>query len=129
MEYKTIPSWIKAQDGVTTTYLYDQLGRLVSQKDTDVEVNLFYDSLGREKERTVISADNGNRITTFTAYDEFGRPAQQTWVISTLAGDTTRSVFFMYRADNKLVSKRLEDSAGNILREETMEYDMRGRLV
>ncbi|HDR2460648.1 TPA: RHS repeat protein [Enterobacter ludwigii] len=120
---------IKAQDGVTTTYLYDQLGRLVSQKDTDVEVNLFYDSLGREKERTVISADNGNRITTFTAYDEFGRPAQQTWVISTLAGDTTRSVFFMYRADNKLVSKRLEDSAGNILREETMEYDMRGRLV
>lgn len=120
---------IKTEDGVTTTYNYDHLGRLVSQKDRDVTVNLIFDIFGREEKRTVLSADGSSQITTHHSYDSLGRPAQQKWEIQIADVLTTRSMHFEYRADNKLVSKRWVDGAGTMLREENMQYDVRGRLV
>jgi len=119
----------KTEDGVTTTYTYDHLGRLVSQKDRDVTVNLSFDIFGREETRTVVAADGSSQITTYHYYDSLGRPVQQKWEIQIADVMTVRSMHFGYRADNKLVSKRWVDGAGNMLREEKMQYDLRGRLV
>ncbi|HEY4294174.1 hypothetical protein [Luteibacter sp.] len=115
-------------DGITRRFEYDDIGRPTRVSDQDVEVELAYDALSRLERRTTSSA-GGRSVMQAFEYDLQGRIAVQTWEHVDAVGSLKRKLVLTWRPDDKLAGRRWYDGADRLMRDETMEYDDRGRLV
>lgn len=118
-------------DGVVQTLDYDDVGRLASMADDDAAVTLTYDALSRLEVRTVVDTHSRARtVEQRLAYDDLGRVERTTWTHDEGDGRKRRVLVLTYREDDKVVGKRwLGETDDQLLREETMDYDARGRIV
>lgn len=118
-------------DGVVQTLDYDDAGRLTKLTDGDAVVVLTYDALSRLEIRTTADAHDAARMVEQRfAYDDLGRVERMTWTYEGSAAKKCRSLVLIYREDNKVIRKHwLGDTDDQLLREEAMEYDARGRLI
>jgi YD repeat-containing protein len=119
-------------DGVQQIYDYDEMGRLKSVIDHDVEISLVYDELSRLSSRTARSVIDGRSISQGMTYDALGRVSEQTWLHADASTPTPtkRRLVFDWRKDDKVSERHWygEDDTP-ALRDETMKYDKRGRLI
>ncbi|MET0505719.1 MAG: hypothetical protein ABWZ85_10350 [Luteibacter sp.] len=125
------------QGGSARTCTYDVLGRLAEVVDADprttlaevvdgdLRTTLDYDALSRLVRRTTESPGQGT-LAQDTGYDEFGRVNDVAW---SLGGSTVRRLVLVYRADSKVAAKQWYHADGSPCREESFDYDMRGRLI
>ncbi|MGE7138350.1 hypothetical protein ACQKIE_12040 [Luteibacter sp. NPDC031894] len=118
-------------DGVVQTLDYDDAGRLATQTDRDAVVAFTYDALSRVESRTTAADHDAARtIEQRFAYDDLGRVERVTWTYEGNAAKTRRSLVLRYREDNKVIRKQwLGETDDQLLREEAMDYDSRGRLI
>ena len=120
-------------DGVRQVFDCDDQGRLTGTRhhapDGEVllDVAFAYDALSRPVSRTACDAKGS--VTEAVFYDELGRLASTTWTYE--AGGTAgrRKLALAWREDNKLIGKRWYGDDDRWLRDETMDYDTRGRLI
>ncbi|PVZ39487.1 RHS repeat domain-containing protein [Pseudomonas sp. CC120222-01a] len=108
---------------VPQVYEYDGYGRL-RQTTLETSVATFeYDGLGRMC-RT-LTQGGGQRLETLMMFDEFDREVQRQFDI----GGTLQSLTQGYDVEDAIVWKILtEGDIHEVLRHETYEYDVRGRL-
>lgn len=116
-------------DAVHQTYDYDEKGRLASVKDRDVEVELGYDALSRLDHRTTRSVADGRSVIQRMAYDALGRISEQLWEHTDASGTQKRRLVLTWRADDKVTGRAWYADDAKPQREETMDYDDRGRLI
>ncbi|WP_448102083.1 RHS repeat domain-containing protein [Luteibacter jiangsuensis] len=115
-------------DGVIRRFEYDDIGRTTSVTDQDVTVELDYGAFSRlERLRTTSSA--GRSVTQAFGYDSQGRISTQTWDHIDETSSLTRRLVLTWRPDDKLAGRSWYDGADRLLRDETMDYDDRGRLI
>lgn len=109
--------------GQRQAYDYDAAGRL-QQTVLGTTVSSFtYDELGRPATiRTHDGADHALAVTL--THDEFGRETERKFEF----GTTTQTLTQHYNDVDCLTRRTLEEGA-NLLRDETYEYDDRGRLT
>ncbi|MGQ5522078.1 FG-GAP-like repeat-containing protein, partial [Chitinimonas sp. PSY-7] len=116
-ETRYVVSGAGKAEPLTTRYVYDAMGRLLSKVDPLAHQTSFaYDGLGR----LTISTDAAGVVTT-TRYDDAAHK-----VSTTLAnGATTTRV---YNGNGEVVSTQVSDSAGKALSGERRYYDVANRL-
>jgi RHS repeat-associated protein len=115
-------------DGSLQRFVYDDIGRLVLLSDSDVETVFEYDAFSRVIMRTSRSVD-GPVISDARRYDGRGRPRTQTWSGESEGLRWQRSVEMEWRADDKLSSRCWYGGQDMLLREESFDYDDKGRLT
>lgn len=115
-------------DGIRRMFAYDSLGRLIGVEDEDVSITLAYDAFSRLERRAATSAD-GRAVIQSTEYDALGRVLVQSWEHVAPSSTERYRLALSWRADDKLIGRRWYRNDGALLREETMDYDDRGRLV
>jgi RHS repeat-associated protein len=109
---------------LTTTYGYDQHGRLETVRQGQLHSRFQYNSLGQLCATCSQDLDAGSTLLTEQEYDERGRETQRTL---SLTGHPVQTLRLTYRADSKLATRHLfEGSRSRLL--ETFAYDSRGRL-
>ncbi|MGF6088484.1 RHS repeat-associated core domain-containing protein [Pseudomonas sp. 18173] len=102
---------------------YDKLGRPQSFECGAFKSDFVYNLLG-QLVSTRVQGDTGRALTTHLTYDDIGRESSRRFEIEGQASQTLTS---SYTPAGKLAKKTLS-SASEVLREETFEYDRRGRL-
>ncbi len=111
--------------GDTQTNGYDVAGRLTRVQGGALDASLQYDSFGRLRQCTTRDADSGRTLTVTLAYDDFGRETERRIVQD---GAPPVVIAQTHTPADRLARRTL--SAGDtIVRDETHEYDARGRLV
>ncbi|MBF8781712.1 RHS repeat protein, partial [Pseudomonas fulva] len=108
--------------GQEQSYTYDQAGRLENTTLGSTRSDFSYDALG-SLER-IETQDGEQKLTTELEYDELGRETLRRFIHS----DTTQELAQTYNAIDQLTRKTLTEQ-GKLLRDETYDYDLRGRLV
>ncbi|SKB82280.1 RHS repeat-associated core domain-containing protein [Luteibacter sp. 22Crub2.1] len=122
-------------DGATQVFHYDDCGRteriqhMTKEGLGLVDVTFAYDGLSRPTSRTA-TTDAGGSVTESLEYDDLGRVVGTTWLAERAGERTRRKLVLEWRKDGKVAGKRwFGNDDVSRLREETMEYDRRGRLV
>lgn len=122
-------------DGATQVFHYDKCGRTERLEHVTkeglglVDVTFAYDGLSRPTSRTA-TTDAGGSVTESLEYDDLGRVAGTTWLAERAGKRTRRKLVLEWRRDGKVTGKRwFGNDDVSPLREESMEYDTRGRLV
>ncbi|WP_434681201.1 RHS repeat-associated core domain-containing protein [Pseudomonas sp. R1-18] len=107
--------------GQTQHYRYDRAGRLEATDLDSLSTSFGYDALGRL--RSIHTLEGGRSLEVTLEYDDLGREKLRTFVldgvIQTLAQE--------YDAVDAVVRRTLMQGA-QLLRDETYQYDLRGRL-
>lgn len=116
-------------DGTAQTFVWDDLGRVVLASDSDVAVTYRYNAFSEIEERTITSVDGSRTMAERREYDGRGRISRQSWDYKAAASAWRRSVTLTWREDNKITGKIWTNTEGVTAREESMDYDPRGRLV
>ncbi|WP_213877013.1 RHS repeat-associated core domain-containing protein [Pseudomonas sp. dw_358] len=114
-------------DGVEQVYTYDALGRLSTQQDTDVRIALTYDDLSRVKSQDSRSLDSSRQMTVTFHYDAFGRPSRRETLSKVAGQQHSEEQTCQWHANGKL-SRQVLSRDLQVIRDETYEYDVRGRL-
>jgi RHS repeat-associated protein len=120
-------------DGMRQVFDCDDRGRLTGTThytpdgDVLVEVAFAYDALSRPASRT--TRDARGSIVEAVSYDDLGRLATTTWAYDAGGNAGQRKLVLAWRKDNKLIGKNWYGDGDQWLRDETMDYDRRGRLV
>lgn len=118
-------------DGMRQVFAYDALGRVVrvehlADGEQPIVVTFGYDALSRPSTRTTVDA--GGSLTAHVSYDDLGRASDATWLIEGAAGTMRRALKLRWREDDKLAGKQWYGADDRLLRDEAMDYDLRGRL-
>jgi|GEM_PF-2996260 len=117
-------------DGRKQSFDYDDLGRCVGMSDLDVTVSMSYDAFSRLSSRVTRDASRDRSIEQRISYDALGRVKTTTFAHTESSKVSERELQLYYRPDNKITRKQLRSvTEGTVLRDETMDYDVRGRLV
>lgn len=113
--------------GQTQTYTYDARhgGRLQATRLDGLTCALDYDALGRDACVTTTDTEAGTALATHLSYDTYGRETERRFVY---AGGEQDTLSQTYDALDRITSKTLTSAESGVLREETFEYDSRGRL-
>lgn len=120
-------------DGMRRVFAYDDDGRVARSTDYDtagalvVESTFGYDAVSRPQRRE--SRDANGSLIEALVYDDLGRIARNTWTRQRQGTVTEHSLALVWRDDNKLTGKHWHDEEGTIYRTESMDYDLRGRLI
>jgi len=114
-------------DGVLRTFDYDIDGRLSRVKDDHVDVALDYDALSRLSSRTAIT--HGATMVERDTYGASGRLSTRSWDYTTSGETRSHSMALTWRNDGKLSGRHYRGDAGESIREEVFDYDVRGRLT
>lgn len=109
--------------GQKQTYEYDTYARLKKTTLGTTSSTFSYDALGQLK--CIDTVDGTQRLQTGLEYDDFGREIRRTF---DLGQGGTQSLEQTYDGVDRL-TRRLLMQGGECLRDETYEYDRRGRLV
>ena len=116
-------------DGVRQVHEYDEKGRLKTVDDQDLGIELVYDAFSRLDHRITRTPD-GRSVIQRVVYDALGRVSEQIWEHIDPAGTRKSRLALSWRADDKVTERRwYGDDDATPLREETMDYDDRGRLI
>lgn len=122
-------------DGAIQLFHHDDLGRIGRIEHTTkeglglVDLTFAYDELSRPVSRTATTDADGS-VTESLEYDDLGRVAGTTWLAERAGESTRRKLVMEWRNDDKVTGKRwFGNDDVSPLRDETMEYDRRGRLV
>lgn len=111
--------------GSQTVYERDSHGKITRIIDDVLTVDLEYDALGRMTMRTVKDASTASTLRTALVYDDFGREITRTLFDS----NGTTLVVTQEWLKNNLLDSRTTKQDGNLLRQESYEYDKRNRLI
>ncbi|RQP97317.1 hypothetical protein DF107_23800 [Burkholderia stagnalis] len=111
--------------GDTQTNSYDAAGRLERVQGGALDASLQYDTFGRLRQCTTRDTNAGRALTVTLAYDDFGRETERR-----IEQDGAPPVVLAqtHTPADKLARRTLS-AGGAIVRDETCEYDARGRLV
>ena len=115
-------------DGAEQRCQYDKLGRLSTQQGPDVTVTITYDAASRIHQQRTQSKDCSRDMTVTLGYDSLGRPARRTTETRTPSGQQVEVQTQQWRKDGKLTQRELTRD-GILVRRETFDYDIRGRMV
>ncbi|KIA75672.1 hypothetical protein HK57_00533 [Aspergillus ustus] len=110
--------------------VYDGFGRPESVAQGQFSVHFSYDRSGRLSTCTKCVSDAGNvrSLTTRFVYDDFGREIQRT--VADQDGNDLHQLRQTYGETGQIISRSLTDEkTGNATRQETFQYDHRGRLT
>ena len=98
------------------------------QQGPDVTVTVTYDAASRIHQQRTQSRDGSRDMTVTLGYDSLGRPARRTTDTRTPSGQQVEVQTQEWRQDGKL-SKRELNRDGVLVRSETFDYDIRGRMI
>ncbi|TSJ82768.1 RHS repeat protein, partial [Chitinimonas sp. BJB300] len=120
-QLETETRFVVSPDGktepLTTRYVYDAMGRLLSKVDPLTHQSSFaYDGLGR----LTLSTDAAGAVTT-TRYDDV---AHKVSTVLANGATTTR----LYNGNGEVISSQVSDSGGKVLSGERRYYDAANRL-
>ena len=115
-------------DGAEQRCQYDELGRLSVQQGPDVTITITYDAASRIHRQHTQSKDGSRDMTVTLGYDSLGRPARRTTETRTPSGQQVEVQTQEWRQVGKL-SKRELNRDGVLVRSETFDYDIRGRMI
>ncbi|WP_139272384.1 RHS repeat domain-containing protein, partial [Pseudomonas versuta] len=115
-------------DGAEQRCQYDKFGRLSTQQGPDVTVTITYDAASRIHQQRTQSKDGSRDMTVTLGYDSLGRPARRITDTRTPSGQQVEVQTQQWRQDGKL-SKRELTRDGTLVRSETFDYDLRGRMI
>ena len=115
-------------DGAEQRCQYDKLGRLSTQQGPDVTVTITYDAASRIHQQRTQSKDGSRDMTVTLGYDSLGRPARRTTETRTPSGQQVEVQTQEWRKDGKLTQRELTRD-GTLVRSETFDYDIRGRMI
>ncbi|NKC49426.1 hypothetical protein HED54_20145 [Ochrobactrum anthropi ATCC 49188] len=106
----------------------DHYGRPTQVADTDVQLDLSYDVLGRLNcwKATDLSTGNKPTLTTTLAWDTLDR--EDTRTVTSSSSGNSWSLTSTYNVNHQLAGKTLKRN-GNSVRVETYTYDARNRLT
>jgi YD repeat-containing protein len=103
---------------------YDALCRVAEVEQGSMRVSFTYDAFGRVSKTEAVDTLNQRVFNTELAYDDFDREVQRKLTVDDNAPEALSQRF---NQSDKLVQRTLTRH-GLILRDETYEYDPRGRL-
>jgi YD repeat-containing protein len=106
------------------TYDYDVAGRLVSTQLGSTQSDFSYDDLGQTKTITTEDSASKQKVAIALEYDDFGREILRAFDLDGIQQQLTQA----YNAADLLQRRTLKEG-DELLREETYEYDPRGRLT
>ncbi len=115
-------------DGAEQRCQYDKLGRLSTQQGPDVTVTVTYDAASRIHQQRTQSKDGSRDMIVTLGYDRLGRPARRTTETRTPSGQQVEVQTQEWRQDGKLTQRELTRD-GVLVRSETFDYDIRGRMI
>ncbi len=115
-------------DGAEQRCQYDELGRLSVQQGPDVTVTITYDAASLIHRQRTQSKDGSRDMTVTLGYDSLGRPARRTTETRTPSGQQVEVQTQQWRKDGKLTQRELTRD-GILVRRETFDYDIRGRMI
>ncbi len=115
-------------DGAEQRCQYDEFGRLSVQQGPDVTVTITYDAASRIHQQCTQSRDGSRDMTVTLGYDSLGRPARRTTETRTPSGQQVEVQTQQWRQDGKLTQRELSRD-GVLVRSETFDYDIRGRMI
>ena len=106
----------------------DIYGRPTQVADTDVQLDLFYDVLGRlyQWKATDLSLSAKPSLTTTLTWDTFDREAGRT--VSSSSSGNSWTITSTYNANDQLAGRCLTRN-DSVVRTETYTYDARNRLI
>ncbi len=115
-------------DGAEQRCQYNGFGRLSQQQGPDVTVTMTYDAASRIHQQRTQSKDGSRDMTVTLGYDSLGRPARRTTDTRTPSGQQVEVQTQQWRQDGKLTQRELTRD-GVLVRSETFDYDIRGRMI
>ena len=115
-------------DGAEQRCQYDKFGRLSTQQGPDVTVTVTYDAASRIHQQRTQSKDGSRDMTVTLGYDSLGRPARRTTETRTPSGQQVEVQTQQWHQDGKLTQRELSRD-GVLVRSETFDYDIRGRMI
>ncbi|MGQ5523973.1 RHS repeat-associated core domain-containing protein [Chitinimonas sp. PSY-7] len=104
---------------------YDSYGRPASYQAGSLRTTVAYDAHSRPSKVQVKDQATDLMLTTSLQYDDFGREVQR---VIEVPRQATQTLTLEYTSTDKL-ARRLLKSGNTIERDETFDYDTRGRLV
>ncbi|WP_166367090.1 RHS repeat domain-containing protein [Pseudomonas akapageensis] len=107
----------------TQHYRYDSAGRLEFTQLGSTASTFTYDDLGQTASILTEDSASGQRLGIGLQHDEFGRETLRTFDLD----GVTQTLAQRYNEVDALVQRTLSE-AGDVLRDETYDYDPRGRL-
>jgi RHS repeat-associated protein len=108
--------------GQEQSYQYDDKARLERTQLSTTTSTFTYDSLGQTA--TINTSDGGQRVGITLKYDEFGRETLRTFDLNGVSQELKQ----VYNDVDGLKQRTLTEGA-EVLRDESYEYDPRGRLT
>ena len=115
-------------DGAEQRCQYDELGRLIQQQGPDVTVSVTYDAASRIHQQRTLSNDGSRDMTVTLGYDSLGRPARRETSTRTPNAQHVEVQTQQWRKDGKLTRRELTRD-GTLVRGESFDYDLRGRMI
>jgi RHS repeat-associated protein len=114
-------------DGESHTVRYDELGRVATISNGTLITAFAYDDFSRTRQVRTETVDGERSMDVSLAYDAYGREVERTLVARTGSVAQSQTITHSYTSADKLRMRRWVTSEGT--REESYDYDIRGRLV
>ncbi|WP_263264289.1 hypothetical protein [Pseudomonas sp. RIT-PI-S] len=113
--------------GQQQSYRYDAAhgGRLQASSANGLECTVEYDALGRDSRVTTVDTQARTSLATSLRYDAYGRETERCFQFAQGECETLAQ---QYDELDRITRKTLTAADGSVLRDETFEYDSRGRL-
>ena len=111
------PRQITDENGVVTTHIYDNAGRLTSKSTLGNTTSLGYDAAGNLISVTL----PGGRVITYTY-----TPAD---LLETISDSLGNSIAFAYDNEGNKIREEVRDPAGTLAKYLNFEYDAHNRLM
>ncbi|WP_223466731.1 RHS repeat domain-containing protein [Pseudomonas sp. GL-RE-26] len=108
----------------TQSYTYDLAGRLEHTRLGTTSSSFTYDSLGQPSTISTRDSASGQHVTISLEHDGLGRETKRTFDLNGIEQQLTQ----VYNEVDLLMRRTLREGP-TLLRDETYEYDPRGRLV
>ncbi|NNG65581.1 hypothetical protein HKD51_28825, partial [Pseudomonas fragi] len=115
-------------DGAEQRCQYDEFGRLSVQQGPDVSISITYDAASRIHQQRTQSNDGSRDMTVTLGYDSLGRPARRETATRTPTRQSLEVQTQQWRKDGKLAQRELTRD-GVLVRSESFDYDLRGRMI
>ncbi|WP_080419805.1 RHS repeat domain-containing protein [Burkholderia ubonensis] len=115
-------------NGVAHRTEYDALGRPDQQQADPVTMRITYDAFGRVSRMVTEDAVGSQSLDQTLKYDAFGREVSRVWlsISPTRRRQVTQTLDWTNRDQ---VARRRWEADGQLLSEESYQYDRRGRLT
>ncbi|MCH4868515.1 RHS repeat-associated core domain-containing protein [Pseudomonas sp. TMW22089] len=115
-------------DGAEQRCQYDEFGRLSVQQGPDVTISVTYDAASRIHQQRTQSIDGSRDMTVTLGYDSLGRPARRETATRTPTRQSLEIQTQQWRKDGELTQRELTRD-GVLVRSESFDYDLRGRVI